>query len=726
MAAVASAITTTSLPAGTMNAVYNVQLTSVGGVGNLTWSVVSGTLPGWVSLSSTGALSSNTLVGAGTYNFTVQVTDSGLPQQIAVASLTLTVNPPSGTTVQFTTQPSTASAGQAIAPPVQVRVQDGVAGVPNVTVTMAIGTNASGAILSGTATQVTDGTGTATFSNLSFDQGGDGYTLVASAASLTATSNPFDIIPSTGGVVTYAGRTWNPGPMTGAAAGVPLGPSKGAVVDGSGNVYSSDSGNNVVVKITPGGQMTVVAGIPGQSGFSGEGGPGTAALLNYPSALALDASGNLYIDDQNNGRVRKLDINGIITTVAGNGFFGYSGDGGPAVNAQLSGPAGVAVANGTIYIADSGNNVIRQVTSAGMISTFAGTGVYGYAGDGDGPLGAELANPQGLAVDASGNLYIADFGNGRIREIAGGVITTVAGGGPCCFGDGGPAVSAFLNSPTGIAFDGSGNLYIADSNDNRVREVDTTGTITTVAGAGAIGFSGDGGPATNASLWYPGGVAVDAAGSLYINDTDNNRIRKVTAGTINTLAGNGLFRFGGDGGPATSADLNNPWGTAVDAAGNLYVADWGNNRIRKVSPAHVITTFAGNGTVGYAGDGGPATAASLGSYELGIAVDAAGNVYFTDSYYGGRVRKVDTSGKITTVAGGVCCALGDGGPAVAANLGFPLALAVDGAGNLYIADNAASQIRKVDSNGIITTVAGTGTSGAPFTVGEVHEPAVWL
>ena len=218
-----------------------------------------------------------------------------------------------------------------------------------------------------------------------------------------------------------------------------------------------------------------------------------------------------------------------------------------------------------------------------------------------------------MAVDASGNLYIADTGNNRIRKVsATGIITTVAGNGSAGYsGDGGPATSAQLDGPEGVAVDGSGNLYIADTCNNRIRKVSATGIITTVAGNGSAGYSGDGGPATSAQLSLPAGVAVDGSGNLYIADSGNNRIRKVSAtGIITTVAGNGSPGYSGDGGPATSAQLNQPAGVAVDASGNLYIADSSNNRIRKVSATGIITTVAGNGFDGYSGDGGPATSAA--------------------------------------------------------------------------------------------------------------------
>ena len=335
---------------------------------------------------------------------------------------------------------------------------------------------------------------------------------------------------------------------------------------------------------------------------------------------------------------------GIITTVAGNGPQGFAGDGGPAASASLNYPYGVAVdASGNLFIVDFNNYRIRKVTASGTITTVAGNGTPGYS-DYTGPATAVSSSPHGVAVDASGNLFIAD-GYFRIRKVsASGIMTTFAGGGnePVGFGgDGGPAISAELALPWGVALDASGILFITDSGNYRIRKVSASGIITTVAGNGVLGFSGDGGPATAASFSTLAGVAVDASGNLFIADTGNSRIRKVSAsGIITTVAGNGTFNFSGDGGPAISASLYGPDGVAVDTSGNLFIADTGNSRIRKVSASGIITTVAGGGTGGL-GDGGPASSASL--YEpAGVAVDASGNLFIADTL-NNRIREVSAA-----------------------------------------------------------------------------------
>ncbi len=332
-----------------------------------------------------------------------------------------------------------------------------------------------------------------------------------------------------------------------------------------------------------------------------------------------------------------------------------------------------------------------------IITTVAGNGSSGYSGDG-GPATSALLNfPMGVAVDSAGNLFIADDGNACIRKVSlSGIITTVAGNGSSGYGgDGGPATSAMLHSPRGVAVDSAGNLFIADTDNYRIRKVSSSGIITTVAGNGSSGFGGDGGPATSALLNFPRGVAVDSAGNLFIADDGDSRIRKVSSsGIITTVAGNGSSGFGGDGGPATSAQLHSPRGVALDSSGNLFIADADNYRIRKVSPSGIITTVAGNGSSGYGGDGGPATSALL-DFPVGVAVDSAGNLFIADDG-DSRIREVSSSGIITTVAGNGSSGFGgDGGPATSAQLHSPRGVVVDSTGNLFIADADNYRIRMV-------------------------------
>ncbi|MGA3181254.1 MAG: immunoglobulin domain-containing protein [Verrucomicrobiota bacterium] len=690
--------------------------------------------------------------------------------------------------------------------------------------------------------------------------------------------------------------------------------------------------------------ITTVAGI-GKQGYSGDGGAATEAKMYHPYGVALDAVGNLYIADYESCRIRKVATNGIITTFAGNGNAGYSGDGGAATSESVYFPSGVAVdAAENLYIADQGNNRIRKVGTNGIITTVAGGST---GGDGVPATKARLTAPSGVACDSAGNLYIADTGDSGIRKVStNGIITTVAGNGNQGYsGDGGTATNASLNTPVAVALDAAGELYIADQDNNRIRMVDTNGIITTVAGDGPLWpsagtYSGDGGAATNAGLNVPSGVAVDSFGSIYIADGANNRIRKVdTTGSITTLAGNGSKAYAGDGGLATNASLNGPYGVALDASDNLFIGDSGNGSVRKVLlyagfptfiltnvgainagsytvvvtspygsvtsavasltveapplitleptgqfgvvggipeftvavagsgpfeyswyldstnllqsgtnstltvasistndggdysvvvtnaygsvtsllarltvgfppsvttqpinqtalagsnvtlnvaaggtgpfsyqwqlngtnlPNDIITTVAGNGIAAYAGDGGPATNASL--YEpVGVALDASGNLYIADKF-SDRIRKVDTNGIITSVGtsnavayasglaldavgnayftaawlnmvfkmttngnftavagSGLIGFSGDGGAAIGAQLFYPSGVALDASANLYFADTYNNRIRKIGANGIINTVAGNGAAaysgdGSAATNASLNKP----
>ena len=337
------------------------------------------------------------------------------------------------------------------------------------------------------------------------------------------------------------------------------------------------------------GRIDTVAGA-GQRGYRGDGGPARSAQLDEPRHVAVDASGAVYVVDTFNHRVRRVDASGTITTVAGSGAPGYSGDGGPAGSAQIHWPHAVALDPGgtALYIADTPNHRIRRVDlAAGTITTVAGSGTGGYDGDGGPAVAAKLNGPKGLAVGPAGELYIADSGNDRIRRVdaAAGTITTVAGTGATGYGgDGGPASQAVFDGPRSLAVDAAGHLYVADDNNGRVRRIDPSGVVVTYAGAGQAGYAGDGGPAAEASLNHPRGVAVDGAGNLYIADSENHCIRMVDAsGTITTIAGTGRQGFGGDGGPSADSRLFSPRGVAVDAAGNLFVADTYNSRIRRIT-----------------------------------------------------------------------------------------------------------------------------------------------
>jgi uncharacterized protein (TIGR03437 family) len=458
--------------------------------------------------------------------------------------------------------------------------------------------------------------------------------------------------------------------------------------------------------------VTTVAG--GSYLFRGDGGPATAAQLSQIYHVIADAQGAALVADRTNHQVVRISPAGILTVIAGNGIDGFSGDGGPATRASLSFPAALALdAAGNLYIADGGNYRIRRVSPGGIMETYAGDGVQRVQGDGGPALRASFDTPRGLAVDAAGNLYVADSAAHRVRRIsAAGIITNFAGSTPGFGGDNGPALQARLNEPWHLSMDPRGNLLIGDTRNHRVRSVNPQGIITTVAGRGEAISDGDGGPALQAGIVGPPCAYADAAGNLYVCDFFN-KVRIVSPnGMIRTFAGTDDRGFAGDGGPATLARLNVPVAVAGDAAGNIFIADSINLRLRRVDRGGIITTVGGNGQFRFSGDGGPALAASFAA-PFGLAADLAGNIYIADSE-NHRVRRIGQDGRISTVAGtGVAGFSGDGGPGTAAALNYPLGLAIDLPGNLYIADSLNQRVRRLAPNGIIGTVAGGGNLVGP-------------
>ena len=525
----------------------------------------------------------------------------------------------------------------------------------------------------------------------------------------------------TGIITTVAGsgeRGFSPDHI--AATQARLNDPDGIAVDPADNLFIADTGGHRVLRVdSKTGTIETVAGSFGTSGFNGDGIPAIQATLNLPFGVQVDSAGNILIADTGNHRIRHVDTeSGVIETLAGTGVQGFSGDDGPAGGASLSAPVRVKTdSQRNILIADTLNQRIRKIhAETGTISTVAGNGMEGFLGDGGPALNAAFSQPQGLVADSSGDLYISDHFNKRIRRVsATGLLTSVVGGGDSGFpGDGGPASTAAVDFPRGVATHGD-SLYIADTANTRIRRVDLlTNLISTVAGNGEFGYSGDNGPSTEAMLDRPDAVIVDSSGDLIISDTFNHRIRIVDSpsGMIRTIGGNGAQGFSGDGGPALAAAFNFPLGLAVDLEGNIFVVDSGNHRIRRINRENgIITTVAGSGA-GFSGDGGPATAALL-FRPSGVALDCEGNLYIADTG-NDRIRRVEAaSGIITTVAGTSDFGFsGDHGPATEARLNLPGDVTLDSEGNLLFSDSGNHRIRRVDwPSGIITTVAGTGGTG---------------
>jgi len=485
-------------------------------------------------------------------------------------------------------------------------------------------------------------------------------------------------------------------------------------LDAAGNIFIADVGNNRIRKVATNGIITTFAG-NGNAGYSGDNRSATSANLHNPTGVAMDVSNNLFIADSYNSCIRKVNSSGIISTVAGKNspIGGYSGDGGAATSARMNNPVGIALDAGhNWFIVDSGNHCVRKVGTNNIITTVAGNGAEGYSGDGGAATNANLANPQNLAVDGVGNLIIADAGNNRIRQVGtNGVITTIAGR---RLNDGDYATNATLNTVRGVAVDVIGNLYLGDARNHCLRKVDTNGIITTIAGNGFPGYSGDGAIAANATLNQPSGVAVDTQGNLYVADTGNYRIRKVdTNGYISTVAGVGVYGGGGNGGAATNAQISEAYGVAVDAAGNLFIADTvANACVRKVDTNGVITTVN----------------TYLGANPFGVAVDSAGNL-FAAYIYENVIRELSTNGASSTVAGYIFSNgsfSGDGGWATNASLNQPEGVAVDMKGNLFISDTSNYRIRKVNTNGIISTIAGNGIAGYSGDGGPANNASMHL
>ena len=475
---------------------------------------------------------------------------------------------------------------------------------------------------------------------------------------------------------------------------------QGVALDGSGNLYIAD-GSRILRVDHASGNLTAVAG-GGPSIFDGDDGPALTVRI-APTDLVVNSSGNVLFLDSS--MLRQLNVQQAkITTLAGqNGKNGSTGDSGPASGALLNEPQQLCLdAAGNIYIVEGAGYVRRIDGKTGVITKIAGTGGPLFAGDGGLATAATLERPAGIAVDSSGNLYIADTGDARIRKIAAGsgMISTIAGNGHVAEGgDGGSALKATFVGLGALAMDSQNNLSLIDG--DRVRRISASnGTIATVAGNGTAALAGDGGPATQAAINTPAALALDSAGDLYIADSGNRRVREVAAagGTISTIAGTSQ---NGDGGLAAGAVLHNPLGLAVDAAGDLFIAE--GSVIREVSAATgLISTFAGGGTS--TADGVSLLQAKLSP--ISLAFDSGGDLIVGEA---GLIRRLNKSGTVTTIAGtGVVGYSGDGGAATHAKIGYVSALAIDGSGRILFADSGNKRLRRIDTSGTVSTVAGNG------------------
>jgi sugar lactone lactonase YvrE len=484
----------------------------------------------------------------------------------------------------------------------------------------------------------------------------------------------------------------------------------GVAVDSSGNVYVGDQSSHTIRKVTPAGVVTTLAGSAGNMGSAD--GTGSAARFNYPGGVALDTNGNLYVGDWGNNTIRKVTPAGVVTTLAGlAGSFGTNDGMGSA--AQFNGPDGVAVDSaGNVYVADSANDTIRKVTPVGVVTTLAGSAGSSGANDGMGSA-AQFNYPLGVAVDSASNVYVGDYGNGTIRKVTPtGVVTTLAGSSVSYGTNDGTGTNALFNGPWGVAVDAIGNVYVADTDNMTIRKVTSAGIVTTLAGStqfdpgGAQLFGSADGTNGAAQFYYPDGVAVDGAGNLYVADANNCLIRKVTPVGKNWVVTTlaGSVWYGSADGTGSAARFNYAHGLAVDSAGNVYVADSPNYTVRKVTPAGVVTTLVGLAGV-FGTNDGTGSAARFERPEC-VAIDTNGNLYVTD-IHASTIRKVTAAGVVTTLAGSAGNSGTNDGTGANALFNSPWGVALDSAGNVYVADSGNDTIRKVTPAGVVTTLAGS-------------------
>ncbi|KAA0253821.1 MAG: hypothetical protein EDX89_12655 [Acidobacteria bacterium] len=536
-----------------------------------------------------------------------------------------------------------------------------------------------------------------------------GFAAADSSGNLYVTdvgNNTIRKVTPAGVVTTLAGLAGSPGAADGTGSAAQFDGPLGVAVDASGNVYVADYWNHTIRKVTPAGVVTTLAGLAGSAGSAD--GTGSAAQFNRPAGVAVDSSGIVYVAESRNHTIRKVTPAGAVTTLAGLAGSPGSADGTGSA-ARFGYPDGVAVdASGNVYVADSLNHTIRKVTPAGAVTTLAGLAGSSGAADGTGSA-ARFDDPDGMAVDASGNLYVADYGNHTIRYVTpAGVVTTLAGLAGSAGSADGTGSAARFDNPIGVAVDASGIIYVADYWNHTIRKVTPAGVVTTLAGLAGSSGAADG-TGSAAQFSFPEGLAADISGSLYVADRGNRTIRRVTpAGVVTTLAGL-AGSLGSADGTGSTARFGGPAGVAVDSSGNVYVADASNHTIRKVTPAGDVTTLAGLALSPGSADGTGSAARFKDPH--GVAVDGAGNVYVADR--GNHTIRVVTSVGVVTLLAGLAGSPGSAdGTGSAARFRLPSGVAVDGAGSVYVTDDNNHTIRKVTPTGVVTTSAGlAGVSG---------------
>lgn len=512
-------------------------------------------------------------------------------------------------------------------------------------------------------------------------------------------------LSASGTVSTIAGSPLATGTTDGTGTAARFGAPQGLLVDGAGTILVADTDSHTLRRITAAGVVTTASGAAGVAGSTD--GPVSVARFNAPRGLALDGSGNVFVADTGNHVIRRIDRSGTVTTLAGSaGASGFAdGTGGAA---RFNSPRNIAVdAAGIVYVADTGNNTIRSITPAGVVTTIAGSATASGSADGTGAA-ASFSAPTGISVDAAGNLYVTDAGSFVVRKIAaGGVVTTIAGSVNAVGSADGTGSAARFAAPLGLASDSAGTSYVADRDNFSIRRVTASGVVSTLGGAPTVQGSADG-TGAGATFNVPAGVAVDAALNVYVVDQANSTIRRISVGgPVTTIAGS-VGTPGSADGSGAAARFATPAGIAIDAAGTLYVADTGNHTIRKVTAAGVVTTLAGTAGVSGAADGTGA-AASFRSPSA-LTVDASGNVYVVDD--NPTVRQITPAGVVTTIAGAASRFGSADGPVATASFMRLRGIAIDGSGNLYVTDAGSATVRKI-AGGAVTTLAGTaGSTGS--------------